>query len=230
MKLRSARTALLSLAIATAHSAVAAPYQSADPRSSGPQAGAGQQGASGQSAAGPQGGAQPQQGNGSQQRGKEQLGPVAESIRPYRSAGRDPFRKTIVKPAGKVKPPKAVGFPSLEARRALFQQKVAETRRKDEPEPSPLMQYLVTELDVIGIFKDDKGPGAFVRARPTGTTFFVRRGSRCYNGEVLKIEGESADLTGSRVVFREEVHTDVDGKTTTQDHVVAKSAAAAARS
>jgi hypothetical protein len=227
MKLTSARTALLTLAIATAaHSAAAAPYQSADPKSTGPQLGAGQQGATGQQPAP----AQPQAGNGSQQHGKEQLGPVAESIRPYRSAGRDPFRKTIIKPAGKVKPPKAVGFPSLEARRALFQQKVAETRRKDEPEPSPLTQYLVTELDVIGIFKDDKGPGAFVRARPTGTTFFVRRGSRCYNGEILRIEGESADLSGSRVVFREEVHTDVDGKTTTQDHVVAKTAAPASRS
>jgi len=212
---------------------MAAPYQSAQPKAAGPQSAAGQSAAPGQSTAGPQSGAgqqgpqgpaQSPSGAASQQRGKEQLGPVAESIKPYRSAGRDPFRKTIIKPAGKVRPPKQVGFPSLEARRALFQQKVADTRRRDEPEPSPVTQYLVAELDVIGIFKDDRGAGAFVRARPTGTTFFLRRGSKCFNGEVLRIEGESVDLTGSRVVFREEVHMDVNGKTTTEDHVVAKSA------
>jgi len=129
-----------------------------------------------------------------------------------------------------MKPPRAVGFPSLEARRALFQQKVAETRRRDEPEPNPLSQYLVTELDVMGTFRDDKGPGAFVRARPTGTTLFVRRGSKCFNGEVLRIEGDSSDLSGARVVFREEVHMDVNGKTTTEDHVVAKSAGPGGRS
>jgi len=75
-------------------------------------------------------------------------------------------------------------------------------------------------LECLGIVR--RGFGAFLRAQPTGTTFFVRSGERCYNGEVLRIENDDSDSEGSKVLFREESRTDVNGKPGKQERVVAK--------
>lgn len=163
---------------------------------------------------------------------KEYLGPVGDSIKPYRPAGRDPFKK-VVKPkprpgGGTAKAPKPLGFPSLEERRAKFRQLADDSGARGLPEPSPVMQYLVSELEVTGIFRDGNGYGAFIRATPTGTTFFVRRGARCYNGEVLRIESATFG-TGSRVTFRQEAFVDVNGKQVRQENTVTKSPGTAAR-
>lgn len=160
-----------------------------------------------------------------QQPGQKEVGPSADTIRPYRPVGRDPFKKIILKPTtttGAKKIPKAIGFPPVEVRRVQFQQKVARTRQTSEPEPDPLTQYLVAELDVIGVFRDEHGPGAFVRAQPTGTTFFIRRGARCFNGEVLRIETDEADMSATRVMFREVSYTEVGNKQVPQERVIAK--------
>src|SRR5215471_21824523 len=121
--------------------------------------------------------------------GKEYLGPTADSIRPYRASGRDPFKRTVKPktPRGKQQQTRALGYPTLDMRRAEFRQKVDQARARDGAEPDPVSQYLVSELDITGVFRDDRGPGAFVRAQPTGTMFFVRNGAKCYNGEVLRI-------------------------------------------
>src|SRR5262245_16745708 len=114
---------------------------------------------------------------------QKQVGPSADTIQPYRPTGRDPFKKTVVKPSNpgkKASTPKAIGFPSLEQRRAKYQQQVIENRTLGRPEPDPMGQYLVNELEVLGFFRDEQGPGAFVRAQPTGTTFFIRRGAKCF--------------------------------------------------
>lgn len=153
---------------------------------------------------------------------KQPVGPSADTIRPYRPVGRDPFKKNIVKTTGTKKEPKTLGFPPLEVRRVEFQQKVAQHRVTGLPEPDPLTQYLVNELDVIGVFQDGQGPGAFLRAQPTGTTFYVRRGARCYNGEVLRVESDDSDSLGTRVMFREVSYTDVGNKQVPQERVVAK--------
>ena len=155
------------------------------------------------------------------------IGPTGSSIRPYSPAGRNPFRRFVPPKAGPktskgdVKS-KQLGYPTLELRRGEFQQKVAQLRSRDLPEPNPVSQYLVSELDVTGVFRDNRGFGAFLRAQPTGTTFFVRSGDRCYNGEVLRIENDDSDSEGSKVLFREESRTDVNGKPGKQERVVAK--------
>ena len=160
---------------------------------------------------------------------KEYLGPVGDSIRPYRPAGRDPFKK-IVKPkpkpgvAGTAREPKPLGFPSLEERRAKFRQIVDESGSRGLPEPNPVLQYLVSELEITGVFRDQSGYGAFVRAAPTGTTFFIRRGARCYNGEVLRIESDTSN-SGSKVTFRQESYIDVNGKQVKQENLVSKAPA-----
>jgi hypothetical protein len=156
------------------------------------------------------------------------IGPTGSSIRPYTPAGRDPFRRFVPppKPAGKAKvgdaKAKLLGYPTLDVRRGEFQQKVAQLRSRDLPEPNPVIQYLVSELDVTGVFRDNKGFGAFLRAQPTGTTFFVRSGDHCYNGEILRIENDDSDSDGSKVLFREESRTEVNGKPGKQERVIAK--------
>jgi hypothetical protein len=154
------------------------------------------------------------------------IGPSADTIQPYRPVGRDPFKKNVIKSARGNRQPRSVGFPPLEARRAEFQQKLLRAQAAGVPEPDPLTQYLVSELDVLGIFRDEHGPGAFLRAQPTGTTFFARRGARCFNGELLRIE-ESPDLSGSKVIFREISYIEVGKKQIPQERVVAKAATAA---
>jgi hypothetical protein len=155
---------------------------------------------------------------------KEYLGPIADSIRPYRPANRDPFKRNVKPPDKKGQQQKLrnIGFPSLEARRAEFRQKVEMARSRDLAEPDPVQQYLIGELDVTGVFRDDKGFGAFVRAQATGTVFFVRRGSRCYNGEVVSIEGDDSDTGTPKVLFREITYVEVNSKQTQQERMVAK--------
>jgi hypothetical protein len=163
---------------------------------------------------------QPQQVN----TGKEYLGPTADSIRPYRSSGRDPFKKTV-KPKtarGKQQQSRVLGYPSLDVRRAEFRQKVEQARARDGAEPDPVSQYLVGELDITGVFRDDRGFGAFVRAQPTGTMFFVRNGARCYNGEVLRIGGDPSDPGAAKVMFREVSYQEVNGKQSQLERTVTK--------
>jgi hypothetical protein len=166
----------------------------------------------------------PEKQNASPRGGKEYLGPTADTIRPYWPAGRDPFKK-ITKPkpgTEKAKTTRLMGFPPLEVRRAEFRQKLDMARARDLPEPDPVSQYLVSELDITGIFRDHRGFGAFVKAQPTGTMFFIRNGARCYNGEVLRIDGDDAVSGGAKVMFRETSYLEVNGKQTTQDRMVAK--------
>jgi hypothetical protein len=161
--------------------------------------------------------------------GKEYLGPIAESIRPYRPTNRDPFKRTpkVVKQnRAKALATRMLGFPTLDARRAEFRQKVQQAVAADRPEPDPVSQYLVSEVDITGVFRDDRGFGAFVRAQPSGTMFFVRNGSRLYNGEVVRIAPDDGEGT-ARVQFREVSYAEVNGKQLPQERMVTKSPAGA---
>ncbi|HJQ24511.1 MAG TPA: hypothetical protein VKA60_11395 [Blastocatellia bacterium] len=154
---------------------------------------------------------------------KENLGPTADSIRPYRPYNRDPFKKPLKPKTPKDKAKQIalqLGYPAIEARRAEFRQKVVEFRNRGLAEPEPVMQYLVNELDVTGVFRDERGYGAFVKAQPTGTMLFLRTGTRCYNGEVVRIEGDEAGA--SRVMFREFFKIEQNGKAVTQERMVTK--------
>lgn len=156
--------------------------------------------------------------------GRPDLGPTADSIRPYRMSGRDPFKKVVKPKTAKGKQQAhLMGFPSLDVRRAEFRQKIDQARARDGAEPDPVSQYLVSELEITGVFRDDRGFGAFVRAQPSGTMFFVRNGARCYNGEVMRITGDGADSAGAKVLFREVSYMELNGKRSPQEQVVTKS-------
>lgn len=156
------------------------------------------------------------------------LGPAADSIRPYKPAGRDPFKKTVkpknkpTGPNGKLPREVLLGFPALEVRRAEYRQKSERARDIGVEEPNPVSQYLIAELIILGVFRDDQGYGAFVRAQPTGTMFFIRKGTACYNGEVMRIETDEADIGTAKVVFREIAYAEIGGKQVKQERVVAK--------
>lgn len=161
-----------------------------------------------------------------QQSGREYLGPTADSIQPYRPYNRDPFKKAIKAPksakAKQAEIAKLLGFPAIDARRAEFRQKVDQARMRDLAEPDPMTQYLVNELDVTGVFRDERGYGAFVKAQPTGTVLFIRNGAKCYNGEVMRIETDEAESGAAKVMFREFSYTEQNGKRTQQERVVVK--------
>ena len=158
---------------------------------------------------------------------KENVGPAADTIQQYRPVGRDPFKKLVIR-STKPKKPVAIGFPPLEVRRSQFQQRAQRAADEGKPDPDPMGQYLVSELDVLGVFSDEHGLGAFVRAGPTGTTFYARRAARCFNGEILRIEVEGMESSGSRVIFREKAFIEAGGKQVEQERVVAKAATAKA--
>jgi hypothetical protein len=159
---------------------------------------------------------------------RQSLGPSADSIQPYRPPSRDPFRRNV-KPKTKLEAEKQkmiqLGFPAFQTRQVEFQQKVDAALRSNLPEPDPFTQYLVDELDVTGIFRDQQGMGAFLRAQPTGRMFFVRAGARCYNGEVMRIDGDDADAGGAKVLFRRVTYMEVNGKRAEQQSVVTKTPA-----
>jgi hypothetical protein len=163
---------------------------------------------------------------------KDYLGPSGDSIRPYRPAGRDPFKKVMPPKepkktsTGTIKQPKPLGFPSLEERRAKYRTMVDDNIDRGITEPNPVVQYLVSELEVTGVFRDDSGFGAFVKAVPTGTTMFIRRGARCFNGEVLRIEDDTSD-SGAKVTFRQESFVEIDNKQVKRENIVSKQPAAA---
>jgi hypothetical protein len=169
--------------------------------------------------------AQSNDSGGQQKNGKEYLGPTADSIRPYRPYNRDPFKKTIKPKSAKIKQAQQamlLGFPPIETRRAEYRQKVDQARTREMTEPEPVTQYLVNELDVMGVFRDERGYGAFMRALPTGTTLFVRNGARCYNGEVMRIDGDGAETGGAKVMFKEISFMEFNGKRTQQERMVVK--------
>lgn len=120
----------------------------------------------------------------------------------------DPFFKPV-KPKPKeqavAKTPERwqeVPFPSLDQRTQEFQG--ARQRAKDahQPEPNPAFQYLVREVNVLGIYEMDGRQGVFVEAGPQKNTFFLTPGTRLYNGELVEIQAGSYPSPG-RAVFRE---------------------------
>jgi hypothetical protein len=98
--------------------------------------------------------------------------------------------------------PIQVPFPTLAERQQDYLNERSKARAKGLPDPDPIGQYLVNELNVTGVFETDTGVGAFVQAIPTNTTFFVGPGTKVYNGEILSITGGSNFDLG-QVMFRE---------------------------
>lgn len=140
---------------------------------------------------------------------------------------RKPPPKTRVAEERDTNKPVLIPFPSFEQRNQEFLQAKQRARAQGMAEPDPLGQYLVSEVSVVGVFQSERGPGAFVQAGPTGTTFFVYGGTRLYNGEIVSINS-GTDFNLGQVVFREMTKYRVKKKETEQVNTVTKSVGAPA--
>ncbi|MCS7079662.1 MAG: hypothetical protein NZ585_06390 [Chloracidobacterium sp.] len=128
---------------------------------------------------------------------KPPQGPPADTIpTTYTGTGRDPFRRPSSDPfrdSGKLREPfrppvTDLPYPDFPTREAKWRE--IRDRRLDQGQPPPAEseKYLVEELTVIGIYSTERGLGALLKERRSGTTMFVREGSKFWNGSVKKIE------------------------------------------
>src|SRR5215207_6485354 len=99
------------------------------------------------------------------------LGLPAAARPPQDPASNDPFYrkpKPVVVPENKdANKPVPVPFPPLEQRQQDYLRAKQEARQRGGAEPDPIVQYLVSELVVTGVFETDNGVGAFVQAIPS---------------------------------------------------------------
>jgi hypothetical protein len=86
-------------------------------------------------------------------------------------------------------------FPSITERLNDYMARRARAKANGTKVPSALSAYLVTELEVNGVFKTKEGYGAFVRALPTNQTYFVHSGDKTYNGQVLRVDPKQVMFT-----------------------------------
>lgn len=124
--------------------------------------------------------------------------------------------------------PVLIPFPTFEQRSQEYLQSRQSARSMGRAEPDPIGQYLVSELNVTGVFETDRGPGAFVQAIPTNTTFFVYNGTRVYNGEIVTIN-TGTDFNLGQVVFRELTRYRVKKKEIEQVNTVTKAVGSPSR-
>lgn len=106
----------------------------------------------------------------------------------YVQPKRDPFEIPARRPHKVEPPPQVRPAPPLQERVRQYTELRNRLRAEGEAPPSAVTAYLVSELEVNGVFKDKDGYGAFVTAKPTNSTFFLRPGEKVFNGTVQKIE------------------------------------------
>ncbi len=104
-------------------------------------------------------------------------------------AGQDPFSD----PTAMRKPKKEAtpfNFPTIEERRDQWRSRRADALKTGQLAPEVSEQFLVSELEVKGIFASERGPSALLKVKGGTQTFMVREGSKLFNGSIVKIEDE----------------------------------------
>jgi hypothetical protein len=126
----------------------------------------------------------------------------------YRGTSRDPF--TPYKPPLKRKVDKTVTpvpVPPIQARIDSYKAQKLAAMNLQQPAPKPTTALLLSEIQVIGIFRTPRGVAAMVEATPINLSYTVYPGERFYDGMLVAIEEQ-------RLVFRRQTrwtdgHTDV---------------------
>jgi hypothetical protein len=115
----------------------------------------------------------------------------------YRGASRDPFVK--YKPPLKRKSPKPtpVAAPDIQARINNYKAQKQAAMNLQRPAPKPTTALLLSEVQVIGIFRTPRGYAAMVEATPIKLSYVVYPGEPFYDGMLVAIEE-------SRLVFRKQ--------------------------
>jgi hypothetical protein len=136
------------------------------------------------------------------------FGVSAQQSKPTGKA-RDPFIpfKPVVKTKNNKPQAKPVSVPSIQARIDSYKAQKLEAMRSQKPAPKPTTALLLSEMQVIGIFRTPRGYAAMVEATPIKLSYVVYPGEQFYDGQLVAIEE-------NRLVFRQETRYD-DGKTQT---------------
>jgi hypothetical protein len=120
--------------------------------------------------------------------------------------GRDPF--TPYKPVLKTKVVKAQAMPvtppPIQTRIDNYKAQKMEAMRAQKPAPKPTTALLLSEMQVIGIFRTPRGYAAMIEATPIKLSYVVYPGEQFYDGQLVAIEE-------NRLVFRHETRYS-DGK------------------
>ena len=121
----------------------------------------------------------------------------------YRGTGRDPFKKYKPPPPRKIKPvvvkkaPTPIEPPSVQERVNAYKAQKAAAMSAQLPAPKPTTALLLSELQVVGVFRTPRGYTAMVEATPIKLSYVIYPGEKFYDGQLVAIEE-------NRLVFRRE--------------------------
>lgn len=150
------------------------------------------------------------------------------SAQETRRGARDPFvpYKPVIKPKPQKVQSMPVTPPPIQARIDKYKAQKLDAMRAQKAAPKPTTALLLSEMQVIGIFRTPRGYAAMVEATPIKLSYVVYPGEQFYDGQLVAIEE-------SRLVFRHEViytdgknQTSVEVKPLRQANAVADSMAA----
>src|SRR5688500_6091829 len=123
-----------------------------------------------------------------------------------KGGGRDPFvpYKPVIKVKKTNKEPVLVTPPTIQARIENYKAQKVAAMSAQRPAPKPTTALLLSEMQVIGIFRTPRGYAAMVEATPIKLSYVVYPGEQFYDGQLVAIEE-------NRLVFRQETRY-TDGK------------------
>jgi hypothetical protein len=122
------------------------------------------------------------------------------SVMKQRGGERDPFtpyrppppKRKVVKPV-----PVQIAPPSIQERIDRYKAQKVQAMNMQQPAPKPTTALLLSEMQVIGIFRTPRGYAAMVEATPIKLSYVIYPGETFFDGQLVAIEED-------RLVFRRE--------------------------
>lgn len=120
----------------------------------------------------------------------------------YKPTGSDPFTKYKIVVRRKVEkkeppPPTQIAPPDAQARIQQYKAQRQAAMSAQQAAPKPTKALLLSELQVIGIFRTPRGYAAMVEGTPIKLSYVIYPGEVFYDGQLVAIEE-------NRLVFRRE--------------------------
>lgn len=113
---------------------------------------------------------------------------------PFRIYKPPPPKKSVVKVKAV---PVVVAPPEIRTRISNYKAQKAQAMSQQQPAPKPTTALLLSEMQVIGIFRTPRGYAAMVEATPIKLSYVIYPGESFFDGQLVAIEEDS-------LVFRRE--------------------------
>lgn len=112
---------------------------------------------------------------------------------------RDPFEKYKPQPKKKraANGSTPIVVPSIQERIEKYKAQKQDAMSRQQPAPKPTTALLLSEMQVMGIFRTPRGYAAMVEATPIKLSYVIYPGETFYDGQLVAIEED-------RLVFRHE--------------------------